>query len=210
MRLLTSRRPRRGLRATGDWLRSRAVVTRDSEPTTGSSLWAAAIWSCAVADPMEAAGSRLGRALQAGIARAGERLLAWAVNGDDLAPRQTSISTIRRQGMRARLTGVVDALNEGFLPFFVERASGVLDPGAAGDAGGITWIEVADDAAQLESWLACAFGRCNIRSRSHRNRGAHRRVRSSRRGKLAGWLLGCRAARATAASVPSDRAIATA
>jgi hypothetical protein len=58
--------------------------------------------------------------------------------------------------MRARLTGVVAALNEGFLPCFVERASGVLDPGAAGDAGGITWIEVAGDAAQLESWLACA------------------------------------------------------
>jgi hypothetical protein len=32
----------------------------------------------------------------------------------------------------------------------------VLDPGAAGDAGGITWIEVAGDAAELESWLGGA------------------------------------------------------
>jgi hypothetical protein len=44
-------------------------------------------------------------------------------------------------------------LDEPFLPFFVSRDPGVPDPGIGGDAGGITWIEVAGVAARLEQWL---------------------------------------------------------
>ena len=39
------------------------------------------------------------------------------------------------------------------LPFFIERDAGVADPGATGDAGGITWVELSGDAARLRSWL---------------------------------------------------------
>ena len=42
------------------------------------------------------------------------------------------------------------------LPFFVERGRDVADPGAGGDAGGITWVEVAGDAARLDAWLGGA------------------------------------------------------
>ena len=39
------------------------------------------------------------------------------------------------------------------LPFFVERGEGTPDPGEGGDAGGLTWIEVAGDAERLRDWL---------------------------------------------------------
>ena len=39
------------------------------------------------------------------------------------------------------------------LPFFISRDPGIPDPGLGGDAGGITWIELAGDAARLERWL---------------------------------------------------------
>ena len=42
---------------------------------------------------------------------------------------------------------------EPFLPFFIERDPGVADPGAGGERGGITWIEVAGDADRLAAWL---------------------------------------------------------
>jgi hypothetical protein len=42
------------------------------------------------------------------------------------------------------------------LPFFVERGPGVRDPSAGADHGGITWIEVAGDAARLDAWLGGA------------------------------------------------------
>jgi hypothetical protein len=42
------------------------------------------------------------------------------------------------------------------LPFFIDRDPGIADPGAAGDAGGITWIEVTGDAARLRAWLGDA------------------------------------------------------
>ena len=35
----------------------------------------------------------------------------------------------------------------------VYRANGIPDPGAAGEVGGITWIELSGDAARLEEWL---------------------------------------------------------
>lgn len=66
------------------------------------------------------------------------------------------ITTLRREGLSARLTGVAQAMQEPFLPFFVSRGPGVADPGADGDAGGITWIELAGDAARLQRWLDAA------------------------------------------------------
>ena len=111
----------------------------------------------AVVDPEEAAGSVLGAAVQARIAREGDGLFGWAVAVDDVQPvaarLRTSISTIRRERLSAHLTGLPEAMGEPFLPFFVSRDPGATDPGADGDAGGITWIEVAGDAARLAHWL---------------------------------------------------------
>jgi Glyoxalase-like domain len=114
----------------------------------------------AVCDPEEAASSPLGTALQARIEQQGEGLMAWAVAVDDVEPVAarlgTSITTIARQGLTARLTGLAEALRQPFLPFFLSRDSGIPDPGAAGDAGSITWIELAGDGALLEHWLGGA------------------------------------------------------
>jgi hypothetical protein len=114
----------------------------------------------AVADPEEAASTPFGRRLLARLAEAGEGLLGWAIAVDDVAPLAarlgTSISTITRQGLSARLTGLGESMGEPFLPFFLSREPGIHDPGEAGDAGGITWVEVAGDAARLEHWLGGA------------------------------------------------------
>jgi hypothetical protein len=111
----------------------------------------------AVADPDEAAGSDFGRGVMARLAETGDGLLSWVVEVDDVDPVArrlgTTITTIRRQGLSARLTGLAEAVREPVLPFFISRDPGVLDPGGDGDAGGITWIEVAGDAARLEHWL---------------------------------------------------------
>ena len=110
-----------------------------------------------VADPDEAARSDFGRGLLSRLAEGGDGLLGWAVAVDDVDPVArrlgTTISTIKRAGLSARLTGLAEAMQEPFLPFFISRDAGVSDPGIGGDAGGITWIEVAGDAARLERWL---------------------------------------------------------
>jgi Glyoxalase-like domain len=110
-----------------------------------------------VADPDEAARSDFGRGLMARLAQGGDGLLAWVVAVDDVdsvARRLgTTITTIRRTGLSARLTGLAEATREPYLPFFISRDPGVPDPGIGGAAGGITWIEVAGDAARLEQWL---------------------------------------------------------
>lgn len=114
----------------------------------------------AVADPREAAGSVFGRGLVARLAQGGDGLMGWVVAVDDVdavARRLgTTISTISRAGLSARLTGLAEAMREPFLPFFISRDAGVLDPGIDGDAGGISWIEVSGDAARLERWLDVA------------------------------------------------------
>ena len=114
----------------------------------------------AIADPQEAAGSDFGRAVVARLASGGDGLLGWcvAVDGvDSVASRlSTEITTIRRAGLSARLTGLAEAMREPFLPFFITRDAGVPDPGAEGEAGGIGWIEVAGDADRLERWLDSA------------------------------------------------------
>ena len=114
----------------------------------------------AVADADEAAGSALGRAVTERLASVGEGLMSWAVAVEDVtavaARLGSELVTITRQGFTGRLTGVAEAMAEPGLPFFVERGEDVADPGAGGDAGGITWIEVAGDAARLEDWLGAA------------------------------------------------------
>ena len=111
----------------------------------------------AVADPDEASRSELGRALVERLTTGGDGLFGWVVAVDDVAlvARRlgTAITTIRRAGLSARLTGLAESVREPFLPFFISRDPGVADPGGEGDSGGITWIEVAGDAARLERWL---------------------------------------------------------
>ena len=114
----------------------------------------------AVADPGEAARSDLGRAVLTRIARTGEGLMGWAVAVDDVAPVAerlgTRVTTIERERLSARLTGVAEAMAAPYLPFFIARDTGVEDPGAAGEAGGIAWIEVAGDRDRLSAWLGSA------------------------------------------------------
>jgi hypothetical protein len=111
----------------------------------------------AVCDPEEAASSVLGAALRARIEEQAEGLMGWAVAADDVEPIAarlgTSITTIARQGLSARLTGLAESLRRPFLPFFISRDAGVADPGALGDEGRIVWIEVAGDRALLQDWL---------------------------------------------------------
>jgi hypothetical protein len=114
----------------------------------------------AVADAEEAAGSALGRAVTERLASVGDGLMGWAVAAEDAtavaARLGTELVTITRQGFTGRLTGVAEAMAEPGLPFFVERGRDVADPGGGGGAGGITWVEVAGDAARLDAWLGGA------------------------------------------------------
>ena len=110
----------------------------------------------AVDDPAEASRSPVGAALQAAI-MAGDGLLGWAVAVQDLdavaARLGTAISTIGREGMTARLTGVAESLKEPYLPFFIERLTNPQTELARTGTDGITWIEVAGNAQRLEQWL---------------------------------------------------------
>jgi Glyoxalase-like domain len=110
-----------------------------------------------VAEPQEAARSEFGRGLLTRLARHGEGWLAWVVavpDVDRVAHRlATTIITLKREGLSARLTGVAEAMQEPLLPFFVSRDPGVGDPGATGGGGGIRWIELAGDGARLKRWL---------------------------------------------------------
>jgi Glyoxalase-like domain len=110
----------------------------------------------AVDDPDEASRSPVGAALQAAIA-AGDGLLGWAVAVQDLdavAVRLgTPISTISREGMTARLTGVAESLNEPYLPFFIERPADPQAELARRGADGITLDRGSRHARRLEQWL---------------------------------------------------------
>lgn len=116
----------------------------------------------AVADPELAQRSPLGVALQAAIAR-GDGLFGWAVAVEDVGPVASrlgmTISTVGRQGMTARLTGVLESLSERALPFFIERPAGHIAgrTGPPANAGArIAWLEVAVDAGRLSDWLGSA------------------------------------------------------
>ena len=90
----------------------------------------------AIADADEAAASALGRFVDAAV----EGWMGWAVVVDDVdavAERLgTEMTVIARAGFTARLTGVVEALAEPTLPFFLARDAGTPDPGEGGAAGG--------------------------------------------------------------------------
>ena len=110
----------------------------------------------AIADPQEAQRSPVGSAVQAIIER-GDGLLGWAVGVEDVdvvARRLgTTVTTVGRQGMTARLTGVAEALAEPSLAFFIERRAERRSPLVAGAPDAISWIEVAGDARRIERWL---------------------------------------------------------
>jgi len=114
----------------------------------------------ALADREEAERSALGAALAARIRERGEGLMGWVVAVEDVvqeaARAGAELSTIERDGLRAQLAGVSTALAEPALPFFLQRDPGSADPGAGGNAGGITWVEVSGDAERLRTWLAGA------------------------------------------------------
>lgn len=114
----------------------------------------------AVADRAEAERSALGHELARRIHERGEGLMGWVVAVDDVLAEAgrtgAELSVIERDGLRARIAGVATAMAEPALPFFIERDPGIADPGAAGDAGGITWVELTGDAARLRAWLGDA------------------------------------------------------
>jgi Glyoxalase-like domain len=114
----------------------------------------------AVADPAEAERSPLGHALALAIRERGEGLLGWAVAVDNVLAEAertgAELGVIERAGLRAQLAGVATAMAEPTLPFFIQRDAGIADPGADGDAGGITWVEVAGDPDRLRTWLGGA------------------------------------------------------
>jgi glyoxalase-like protein len=107
----------------------------------------------AVADREEAAGSPIGRA----VAAAPDGLFGWVVAVPDVPAHAERlglpVTSIERDGLTARLTGVAEAMAEPWLPFFIQRDPGIVNPGAGGDAGGIAWIEITGDADRLHAWL---------------------------------------------------------
>jgi len=112
----------------------------------------------AIDDPAEAATNPFGQVLLEVLAA--ERLVGWAVLVDDIeavaARNGTPIYTVRRETLGASVTGVQEALREPTLPFFIGANERGTRPGAARDAGGLTWIEVAGDATRLREWLGGA------------------------------------------------------
>jgi hypothetical protein len=114
----------------------------------------------AVADRAEADRTALGATLAARISERGEGLMGWVVAVEDVVAEAgrtgAELSTIERDGLRARLAGVATAMAEPALPFFLQRDEGIADPGEGGDAGGIGWVEVCGDAERLRAWLGGA------------------------------------------------------
>ncbi len=114
----------------------------------------------AVADAAEAARSALGAAVLGRIEAVGEGLLGYAVAVEQVeataARLGVAVTRIARSGFTGQLAGVAEAMAEPCLPFFVQRARDVPDPGAGAEAGGIAWLEVAGDAGRLERWLGGA------------------------------------------------------
>jgi len=112
----------------------------------------------AIHDPEEAATNPFGEVLLEVLPV--ERLVGWAVLVEDIdavAQRLgTPLLTVRRDTLGASVTGVQEALREPTLPFFIGANARGARPGELRDAGGLTWIEVAGDAARLHDWLGGA------------------------------------------------------
>ena len=125
----------------------------------------------AVADFDDASRGMLGAGLISRLRDVGEGVWGWAVAVDDVAALGLPVTPIAREGMSARLAGVMDAAADPSLPFFIARDPGVPDPGGSGSGsgsglaggGGISWVEVAGDAALLRSWLGDAFDSLPLR-----------------------------------------------
>ncbi|MGZ4280313.1 MAG: VOC family protein [Solirubrobacteraceae bacterium] len=110
----------------------------------------------AIADQEEAAASVIGRA----VAAAPDGLFGWAVAVEDVPAEAQrlglEVTSIERDGLTARLTGVAQAMAEPWLPFFIQRDPGIENsspPTPSGDAGAIAWIELAADPERLHAWL---------------------------------------------------------
>jgi len=101
----------------------------------------------AIDDPAEAAASPIGRILQEVIT--GDGLIAYAVFVDDIERLGLEVHTVSRDGLTASVAGVEEALREPFLPFFVATDR----PRTWPPGEGLTWVEVAGDAARLRDWL---------------------------------------------------------
>ena len=141
-----------GLRATGGGRHAGIGTENRIVPLGGGYLEL-----IAVADHAEAERSALGAALAERIHRCGEGLMGWVVRVDDVVAEASrtgaELSTIERDGLRARLAGVSTAMAEPSLPFFITRDPGIADPGEGGDEGGIAWVEVSGDERRLRAWL---------------------------------------------------------
>jgi Glyoxalase-like domain len=112
----------------------------------------------AIADRDEAAASDLGRAVQARIDAVGDGLMGWAVRVEDVAPEAErlgiAVSGIAREGLRAQLAGLAEAMREPYLPFFIGRDR----PAGSGTGMAIEWIELAGDRERLNEWLGADIG----------------------------------------------------
>jgi len=112
----------------------------------------------AVVDPHQAKDSVLGAALMAAI-KGGDGLLGWALAVENVGPIAARlgapITSVERQGMTAQLVGVAESIAEPYLPFFIAHDARRPAPPVTSTAG-ITWIEVAGDAARLANWVADA------------------------------------------------------
>ncbi len=111
----------------------------------------------AICDEHEASRSALGSAVMARIEELGDGLMGWAVEVDDVEPVAarlgTHVTTITREGLSAQLTGLLESMRDPYLPFFLARSPGGVDPGRTSEGPGIGWIEVAGDAGRLSQWL---------------------------------------------------------
>ena len=119
----------------------------------------------AVADVDDASRAILGAGLISRLRDVGEGLWGWAVSVEDVASLGLPVVPIAREGMSARLAGVMDAMADPSLPFFVTRDEGVADPGGSGSGGfgGFAWVEVAGDSELLRSWLGSSFVSLGVR-----------------------------------------------
>ena len=118
----------------------------------------------AVADVDEASRAIIGAGLLSRLRDVGDGLWGWAVSVEDVAALGLPVVPIAREGMSARLAGVMDAMADPSLPFFITRDAGVADPGASASGGpGFAWVEVAGESELLRSWLGDALDSLGVR-----------------------------------------------
>jgi hypothetical protein len=108
----------------------------------------------AVHDPAEAEASPFGRLVAARVLH-GDGLWAWAVTvtsaREQAARLGTEVFRVERDGFGADVTGVVEALSNPYLPFFISRDPGVPDP-SAGGALELEWIQLGGRRQRFTDW----------------------------------------------------------